>query len=365
MNPVPDDILKEANEAAIYNMYLYLAHITTPDKNTTLQSIVADLESDLKKRATYAWKSRDIYRLNILINAVKNHPFLANSKINNLTVSRSGLTACSFTNQNGNIFVAFRGTGKGEWIDNGEGLSGVPEENTYKTYEKSGIELLGKKIKLDYATEQQVEALNWFCSIAAKDRWSKDTNITLTGHSKGGNKAQFIAIHSDLVDDCYSFDGQGFSPEALASFKIQHGAKFEIRRQNIYSFSSDNDYINVLGIRLVPQNQIYYFKSHLDFHYLESMLNINGRFNRQCEQGELSRYVETVSEKLMRMDPSIRKYATLGVMNIFQKFLGKGVPVNGDKVSIEQTIIGLGIAIDLLLRRFYESGYSSRNFTQK
>lgn len=362
MNPVPYNILKQANEAAIYNLYLYLAHITTPHENASLQSIVADLEADFKKRGAYSWKGRDVYRLNILTNAVKLHTFLANSKISNLTVSRSGSTACTFTNQNGNVFVVFRGTGKGEWIDNGEGLSGVREENTYKTYEENSMELYGESIKRDYATDQQVEALNWFYGIAARKGWNKNTKITLSGHSKGGNKAQFITIHSDLVTDCYSFNGQGFSPEALTSFKIQYGAKFEMRRQKIYSFSSDNDYVNVLGTRLAPQNNIYYFESRIGFHYLEAMLDINGRFNRQSEQGKLSRYMETVSEKLMRIDPSIRKYATLGVMNIFQRFLGEGVPVNNDTVSIEQTIIGMGIAIDLLLRQFYESGNSSEHF---
>lgn len=350
MNPVPDDILKKANEAAIYNLYLCLAHITSPAEDTTLQSILTDLESDFKKQTAHTWNSRDIYRLNILRNAVKQSTFLSNSKISNLTVSSSGLTACSFTNQNGNVFVVFRGTGKGEWIDNGEGLSGIPEENAYKIYVKNGIELSGKSTVLDYATDQQVEALNWFNSIASKNGWSKDTEITLSGHSKGGNKAQFITIHSDLVDNCYSFDGQGFSPEALESLKMQHGTKFEMRRQKIYSFSTENDYINVLGVRLMPQNQIYYFKSWFGFHFMESILNFNGSFNRQCEQGELSQYVETVSEKLMSMEPRIRKYATLGVMNIFQRFLGEGTPLNGDKVSLKQTIVGMGIAIDLLLQ---------------
>lgn len=354
MNTVPDNILKKANEAAIYNLYLYLAHITTPAENSTLQSIVADLEFNFKKQ-TNVWNSRDIYRLSILVNTVRRNTFLANSKISNLTVSRSGSTACSFTDPDKNIFVVFRGTGKGEWIDNGEGLSGIPEENIYKAYGKDGIESSRNTVKCDFATDQQVEALNWFNMIAAKDGWTKDNKIILSGHSKGGNKAQFIAIHSDLVDNCYSFDGQGFSPEALAALEMQYAEELEARRQKIYSFSSDNDYVNVLGVRLMPQNQIYYFKSWMGFHYLEAMLNANGIFNRQCEQGELSEYVETVSQKLMNMEPRMRKYATLGVMNVFQKFLGDGAPVNEDRVSIKQTVVGMGIAVDLLLHRYMQS----------
>lgn len=35
-------------------------------------------------------------------------------------------------------------------------------------------------------------------------------SITVTGHSKGGNKAQYVTVLSDKVDRCISMDGQGF-----------------------------------------------------------------------------------------------------------------------------------------------------------
>ena len=83
---------------------------------------------------------------------------------------------------------------------------------------------------------------------------------------------------------------------------------------------------------------------------MEAMLDNNGGFNKQSEQGKLSLYIEKVSEQLMNLSPVIRQYATLGVMNIFQKYLGEGTPVNNDYVSIEETIAGLGIAIVSFLR---------------
>lgn len=83
---------------------------------------------------------------------------------------------------------------------------------------------------------------------------------------------------------------------------------------------------------------------------MQAMLDNNGKFNTQCEQGELSEYVENVSKELMAMDSSYRQFATLGVMNIFQKYMGKGTPVNGDEVSTEETILGVGIsAVPLIL----------------
>jgi hypothetical protein len=310
---------------------------------------VIGLEYALKNRKPRAWKIRDIHRLHILRSVIDTQGDLANSKIGDLTRSRSGLTACSFTKPNGDISVVFRGTGKGEWIDNGEGLSGIPEENTYITYRENGKAVSRETVLNDYATDQQVEALNWFCKIAAKHGWNTDTRITVSGHSKGGNKAQFITIHSALVKDCYSFNGQGFSPEALRALQTQHGTTFEERRQKIRCFATDNDYVNVLGERLVPEDHIYYFESQMGFHYLEAMLDNNGKFHPQCEQGNLSRYVETVSKELMSMKPSVRQYATLGIMNLFQTYLGDGIPVNGDAVSIEKTITGIGLSIGPLL----------------
>lgn len=341
MKPLSTKILEKANEQAIYNLYLYLIHKDTPAEGETLQYIVKKLETELK--SSKSWKDRDIYRLKVLRNAVNNNPTLANSKISNITHSKSGLTACSFIKSDGNISVVFKGTGDGEWIDNGEGLSGIPEENLYITY---GIP---KIIAKDYATDQQVEALNWFNGIAAKNVWNEQRNITVSGHSKGGNKAQFITVHSDLVDECYSFDGQGFSPEAITALKKQYGRKYLSRRQKINSISADNDYVNVLGERLATVNHIYFFKSFAGFHYLEAILDVNGRLRSQSEQGKLSKYIEKVSEDLMRLPPVLRQYATLGIMNVFQRYLGKGIPVNGDNVSLDKTIAGIGIALGPLL----------------
>lgn len=345
MNIISADILKKANEEAIFNIYLYLAHKAIPVKQQSLQSIVQVMNSEEKLN----WTGRQLYRLQILKNAVANNEFLANSKINDFTHSPAGMTACSFTKPDGCVSVVFRGTGTGEWLDNGEGLSGIPEENTYITYANGG-EIAFRKIRQnDYATDQQVEALNWFRFIAAKNYWDKKTEITVSGHSKGGNKAQFIAVHSDLVSDCYSFSGQGFSPETLNAFKDMYGIKYEERRQHVRSFAADNDYVNVLGERLVPEDNIYFFESLTGFHFLETTLDKNGVLRPQAEQGRLSLYIENISKELMRIPPAMRQYLTSGIMNIFQKYLGEEALVNGDGASLEQTIADIGVTVGALL----------------
>ncbi len=344
-----NDMLKKANEAAIYNIFLCLSHILIPDAFETLESIIYKLNADLKFHNEKNWSDRDIYRLSILKNAIQRNALIANSQITNFTHSQGGLTASCFINPENEITVAFKGTGRGEWIDNGQGLSGIPEENTYITYDNDGKAAEYNIVKNDFATDQQVEALNWFNYIIHKNHWNDNSDITVCGHSKGGNKAQFVAIHSDAVNQCFSFNGQGFSPEAISDFSKRLGTKFETRRKNIFSLSTDNDYVNVLGNRLMPKSNIYYYESHLGLHYMEAMLDENGNFNPQTTQGKLSQYIETVSNEIMNMRPAVRQYATVGIMNIFQKYLVGETPVNGETVSIEKTIAGIGVAIGPLV----------------
>ena len=66
--------------------------------------------------------------------------------------------------------------------------------------------------------------------------------MTVTGHSKGGNKSKYIALLDDTVDHCVSFDGQGFSDKFMAQYKDQIAA-----RQNVIeNHNVDYDYVNLL-----------------------------------------------------------------------------------------------------------------------
>ncbi len=348
MNQIEANILEKANEQAIYNIFLLLSNKIKFVNNEDLSSLTTRLELNLKSSPD-KWNDQEIHRLGILKNAINRNIAPANSKIIEHTRSENGLNACVFMSTDGAASVVFKGTGSGEWIDNGEGLSGIPEENTYITYGVGGRVIALETVFNDYATDQQVQALNWFSKIAAQNGWNTNTTITLSGHSKGGNKAQFIAINSPLVKACYSFDGQGFSPEAISAFKIRLSKDFDKRQRNIYSISTDNDYVNVLGKRLMDQNNIYFFKSNGGLHSMEAVLNKSGEINPQGNQGTLSKYIENISDKLMSLRPIVRQYATLGIMNIFQKHLGKGTPVNDDYVSPEKTIAGLSLGIAALL----------------
>ncbi len=120
--------------------------------------------------------------------------------------------------------IAFKGTqSDAEWIDNVSGLYQVP-------------------------TAYQNNALNWFESL---DLDGYDT-ITVTGHSKGGNKSKFITIMDDRVDNCFSFDGQGFSDEFIRQFATQ----IKKNRSKILNIIAESDFVNIL-LNDVGKKQFY------------------------------------------------------------------------------------------------------------
>ena len=68
-------------------------------------------------------------------------------------------------------------------------------------------------------------------------------NITVAGHSKGGNMAQFVTVtNRDRVKACVSFDGQGFGKDSLSAY----GVKMKDSSHRIKSISGDKDYVNIM-----------------------------------------------------------------------------------------------------------------------
>ena len=129
-----------------------------------------------------------------------------------------------------NLVFVFKGTsGTYEWVDNVRG-----------TYVAD--------------TKRQVKALQYFDKMYKLYADSAD-KIYITGHSKGGNKAQYIGVlrgQDPKIKHIYSFDGQGFSDLFFDKYKdlIQKNKK------KITSISNENDFVNIL-MKLAVGNKIY------------------------------------------------------------------------------------------------------------
>ena len=135
-----------------------------------------------------------------------------------------GRSVLLFDPMGNEAIVAFKGTqSDAEWIDNVSGLYMIP-------------------------TEFQQNALNWYQSL----NLSGYDIITVTGHSKGGNKAKFITIMDDSVNNCFSYDGQGFSDE----FINQYSYNIRWNKDKIMNIIAESDFVNIL-LNDVGQKKFY------------------------------------------------------------------------------------------------------------
>ena len=128
----------------------------------------------------------------------------------------------TFPGETDHAVTAFKGTtGDGEWVDNMEGMhmADTPAQQAAFMF-----------------IEEQPYA-----------------RITVTGHSKGANKAMYAAVLSDRVDRCAAFDGQGFSGE----FIEKYGAEIRERADRITNYSIDTDFVHILLYPVPGSRQLY------------------------------------------------------------------------------------------------------------
>lgn len=175
---------------------------------------------EIKDDAEYASFMNGFDFKNIIM-ALRNNEKVANARIvethrDEAYGGGGGISAIFICDEYKEAVVAFRGTADNEWVDDCVGAN-----------------------KID--TLQQINAMEWFKSSYRKLNL-EDYSITVTGHSKGGNKAKYIGIISNIPKRIVSFDGQGFSDEF-----IEHYKKRIIKRQDIIeNHNIDFDYVNIL-----------------------------------------------------------------------------------------------------------------------
>ena len=119
-----------------------------------------------------------------------------------------------------NLIVVYKGTaGDFEWKDNVEGTYNISD------------------------TKQQRIALRYFDEMVEKFKDVK--KIYVSGHSKGGNKSQYIGVlrgNMSKLERVYSFDGQGFN----CIFLKKYNKEIENNRHKIFNICNEYDYVNIL-----------------------------------------------------------------------------------------------------------------------
>lgn len=247
----------------------------------------------------------------------------------------AGTAACTFTSDDENsVYVVYRGTGDGEWPDNGIGMTSA-------------------------TTVQQEKALAYFEEVVETMALSEENRVIVTGHSKGGNKSQFVAMetkYDEILDVCYSVDGQGFSEQAIHTWKDRYGeAGYEMRVQKLYGIHGENDYVNVLGNTIIPDEHIRYVKTPVektnfagyhDIKYMFATLDydkktgncitvFHGRKNSDTGQrGELAEYAAALSMGVMELAPDKRDGCAAVIMQLMESVNGEKSGINGEKLHL-------------------------------
>lgn len=210
------------SEIMMVEQLTYFGNIDAGDKGKTIEEILSEYTEDRLKAMETSSTSEDADRAAV-IRYLQNSDNVKNLVLDDTMEDASGkrLALC-FTEpgSEGEALVAFQGTTAKEWGDNVEGATVAD-------------------------TQRQIEALDYIESLPYD-------NITVTGHSKGGNKAMYVAITSDKVNRCVSMDGQGFSQE----FMDKYAAEIEEKGQIISNYSIKTDYVHVLLFQPPGSNQI-------------------------------------------------------------------------------------------------------------
>ncbi len=267
----------------------------------------------------------------------------------------TGTAACTFKSpREDSYYVVYRGTGDGEWPDNGIGMTSA-------------------------STTQQERALTYFEEVVEALELGEQDHLVVTGHSKGGNKAQFVTMetrYGDLIDVCYSVDGQGFSESAVSRWQERYGEEdYEKRREKLYGIHGENDYVSVLGNPVIPKDHIRYVKTPVEknnfagYHDIKYMFAalvydkaakgyvtvFQGRKNSDVkEQGELGRYAAALSAEVMGLEEDKRDGCAAVIMQLMEAFGGeRKTGLNGERLTISDlkdfTLQGIPLIAESLL----------------
>lgn len=207
-----------------------------------------------------------------VITQIRNKPNLMELRIRDIDnkYTKSIRSAC-FIDKKDNATVVFRGSvTEGEWDDNGQGA-------------------------YEYDTKEQIDALNYINNLEFND-------IIVTGHSKGGNKAQYVTILSDKISKCISVNGQGFSNEFIIKYKNE----IEKNKSKIICINSKYDYVYCLFNQI--GGEFHYIETDfkinsLDYHRANILLNENGNLNKETNQAIFPQVINHFSISLVSYLP--------------------------------------------------------------
>lgn len=219
----------------------------------------------------------------------KSDPKILNLKVTNQYYeSETGAWMACFVDSDGQAYAVFAGTGENEWRD--DCVAGTMADSP-----------------------QQEKTLEWIGQLPYDD-------IIVTGHSKGGNKAMYVAVTSNKVSECYAYDGQGFSLE----FCNKYSAEILTKRDKIHLTANYRDFVNILLINIAGDTK--YIKNDegvanaSEYHAPNALFKYDQNGNIKYELGETGnqdismRMFHEVTVYLLQNATEAEKIVALSVM---------------------------------------------------
>lgn len=269
-------------QLAQLNVLIYQMNGVYPDGMTVRQLAQEMLENQVKIEKYSVVESQAFFQ------AICNDKLLSHYYIQQFEQKNGARNVC-FTEDlflPTDVNVIFRGTGNElEWRDNGEG--GYLSD-----------------------TECQKAATAYIAQLPENFGHS----MTVSGHSKGGNKAQYVTVTTDRIERCVSFDGQGFSKQFLEKY----ASEIKSKQDRITSISASNDYVNILFYP-IAKRVVYVetkrFSNFSDYHYPEIILENNSLRVTTVQNNSLkviSEYTQWIQEtKLLSLQSKKQIYLNL------------------------------------------------------
>lgn len=203
-----------------------------------------------------------------------------------------GLNAVCYEIDDENAIVVYGGSMGNGWKDNGQGAF-QPD------------------------TVQQKTALNFLNKLKYK-------NIIVTGHSKGGNDAQYVALLSQNVIRAVSFDSQGFSD----NFVRKYNKEIKERKHKIIDYSSEYDFVHALlysvagkEFELDTEYQLLIWENHKP----NILLDKNGELKKL---GERKLFIDALNIWSMRISVIIPDAYGLDIIDVLFDYTNKTNIVN-------------------------------------
>lgn len=215
----------------------------------------------------------------------------------------------------GDIYVHFRGTGDGYWQENATGAyTGTPS-----TVQK----------------ESETFFNNLMDEQLAKNGGTLPGKVFVSGHSQGGNTAQYVTLHSeyaDLIDTTVSLDGPGFSQEMIDQFRTQYGEGFYNRQvQKMYACNGDKDFVSPLGdVHPIPEERTIYIVSQspkgedndfMSYHLASGLLDPDGTLREEGECSEFRKLVGQFAEVVGQLPDDKKETAAMETMRLVEMFM--------------------------------------------